>query len=377
MKLLVIPSWYPSTTTSYEGIFIKEQAKALQEAGMDVSILYGDYQYRHLLKKNKRSFQFESKLATFRGSGFFVPKVNNWLIEKWAKAHLPLFEDYLKKYGPPELLHAHSYMAGAIAFQIAKQYHIPYVLTEHLFRFLTGDVRKRHQELVRKVYDGASALIAVSSALQKGMQGYTNTEIELLPNLVDTQYFKAAASSEKSAPNTFISVGNLNGSKAYDVLINAFKVFKTQEQGNSILKIIGDGPLKKVLEKQIAKLALTQEVFLLGALSPQGVLEELQKAHCFVSSSRVETFGVAIVEALAVGLPVIATKCGGPEEIIKEGIGQLVPINDEEALAQAMRTMALDKYDSKKIRQYVELEFSKKVIANKLIAFYKRVIGNN
>jgi glycosyltransferase involved in cell wall biosynthesis len=85
----------------------------------------------------------------------------------------------------------------------------------------------------------------------------------------------------------------------------------------------------------------------------------LHQSHCLVLPSEVETFGLALVEAMACGLPVIATRCGGPEDIVTDETGILIPVNDEPALYRAMATMlqSCDKYDAQQIRRYALEKF--------------------
>lgn len=375
MQVLVLPSWYPSPSSPQAGIFIFEQVKALQQSGLAVAVLYGSFQYRHLFKAAETNFSIESEVSTFRAKGFFPPKINTWLIETWARQHFPLFEQYLEQFGRPDLLHAHSYLAGAVALQLSQRYNIPYVLTEHLFRFLTEAVRPRHRNLVRKVYDGASGLIAVSTALQTKMQAYTQSKIEVIPNLVDMDVFRPSGlvQDERTSP-VFVSVGHLTATKGYDILLEAFSQFKAKRSDHPVLKIIGAGNARVSLQKQLQRLGLADSVFLLGAQDQKTVIEILQTASCFVSASRVETFGVAIIEALALGLPVIATRCGGPEEIVKPIVGQLVPIEDVKALAEAMQQVETKNYDRKVIRNYIEAHFSKAVVVKELRSFYQNIL---
>ncbi|MFK8105191.1 MAG: glycosyltransferase [Saprospiraceae bacterium] len=374
----MLPSWYPSPSSPQDGIFIFEQVKALQQSGLAVAVLHGSFQYRHLFKATEANFSIEAEVPTFRAKGFFPPKINTKLIEAWARQHFSLFEQYLEQFGRPDLLHAHSYLAGAVAWQLSQRYDIPYVLTEHLFRFLTEEVRLRHRKLVRKVYDGASGLIAVSTALQTKMQAYTQTKIEVIPNLVDTEIFRSLGSvQEKRESPIFVSVGHLTVTKGYDILIEAFSQFNARRSDNPVLKIIGAGTTRASLQKQIQRLGLTDSVFLLGAQDQKTVIEILQTASCFVSASRVETFGVAIIEALALGLPVIATRCGGPEEIVRPIVGQLVPIEDAKALAEAMRKVEDQNYDPKVIQNYIEARFSRAVVVNELCSFYKNVLNSS
>ena len=102
----------------------------------------------------------------------------------------------------------------------------------------------------------------------------------------------------------------------------------------------------------------------------------MSKAHAFVLSSQHETFGVVLIEALAQGLPLIATRCGGPEDIINKDNGLLVPINDVDRLAEAMFSIYnnYEKYDPEKLREHCKEEYSEKSISLKLIEIYQETL---
>ena len=98
-------------------------------------------------------------------------------------------------------------------------------------------------------------------------------------------------------------------------------------------------------------------------------------ANVFVLPSHHETFGVVVIEALALGKPVIATRCGGPESIIESGDGLLVPTNNIEALAQAMAEISshMDQYDPVDIRERCRIRFGEEAIVSRLIEVYQDV----
>lgn len=136
--------------------------------------------------------------------------------------------------------------------------------------------------------------------------------------------------------NTIISVGRLVEQKNQKLLINAFARISDKYKEYS-LKIFGDGPLKTNLQNQIDNLKLNDKVFLCGICDD--IKTELEKAKVFVLSSNYEGMPNALIEAMAVGLPVISTDCpcGGPKELIQNEInGILVDVNNEENMANKL-----------------------------------------
>jgi len=101
-------------------------------------------------------------------------------------------------------------------------------------------------------------------------------------------------------------------------------------------------------------------------------------ADCFVLPSRYETFGVVLIEALASGLPLIATKCGGPEDIVNCGNGVLVEIDNVELLAEAMRALKRNKhkYDANRLREEAILRFGEAAFVNNVLPIYEAAIND-
>ena len=140
---------------------------------------------------------------------------------------------------------------------------------------------------------------------------------------------------------TVLAVGRLAADKDFLTLIRAFARIK---RPHARLVILGEGEERAALQAEIARLELTARVELPGYLAQPWAYYE--RAACFAVSSRSESFGMVIVEALAFGLPVVATDCGGPREILTTpGLGQLVPVGDEAGLAECIEAALNDPGD--------------------------------
>lgn len=135
-----------------------------------------------------------------------------------------------------------------------------------------------------------------------------------------------------------LAVGRLVSYKAYPLLIDAFSQVATPR---ARLLILGEGEERQRIEAKIAALNLDQRIALLG-YHPEP-WRFYTEARCFVLPSDSEAFGNVVVEALANGLPVVATRCHGPLEILDEaGLGTLVPVGDAAALARAIDAALAD-----------------------------------
>ena len=108
---------------------------------------------------------------------------------------------------------------------------------------------------------------------------------------------------------------------------------------NVILTIVGDGPDRAFIESKIADYRLSDQIHLVGVKTPEEVNDLLCHSDCFVLSSRLETFAIVVIEAMAKGLPVIATRSGGPETFLRPEHGILVQKENVDELAHAMQYM--------------------------------------
>ncbi len=131
----------------------------------------------------------------------------------------------------------------------------------------------------------------------------------------------------------FLACGRLTPSKNFMGLVRAFAA---GAPAGARLRILGDGDERRALVNEARRLGVADRVELPGY--SEEVAAEMAGATCFVLSSTNESFGLVLVEALACGLPVIATDCDGPREILDGGrFGTIIPCGDEKALAQALR----------------------------------------
>ena len=211
----------------------------------------------------------------------------------------------------------------------------------------TGSLRARLAFLsFRHIASRMHRVVAVSASLGQYLEGRVRDPelVEYLPNPV-RQFSDVASTTVAGAPVSFVSIGRLARQKGHDVLIHAFaKLIATGVDAR--LEIVGGGDEHVPLEALIAELKLNDRVRLRGTIAnPEA---QLAAADCFVSASRWEGFGVAIVEALSAGLYVIATDCEfGPSDVINAPeLGRIVPSENPDRLADAMYDFAISKFDS-------------------------------
>jgi len=383
MKILILPgSYYSYKTESLDGYFFKEQALALARAGIDLKVLYVNFKKLRVTKYLRlkdmffyKTLDVEDGLETLRINGLNVISrrfpIGHGL---WIFASLLLFEDYIRKFGKPDLIHAHVYWAGDIARKIKKKYGIPYVLTEHSTQFPSRSIPLWHQKALTPIFDQADALIAVGQTLKDRMQEFTEKEVRVIPNCIDVKFFKPKGPK----PNDvfyFACVALLNPRKNISLPIKALAQI-AEEYPNAKMKIYGEGPDWKILQTLVSELQLTERVEFFGNVSRKEICEAFNSFHALIISSEIETFGVVAIEANAMGIPVISTRCGGPESIITPLTGILVEKGDISAMCGAMKKMMdqYESYDPKDIRNYAIEHFSNEAVADRIIHVYNEVL---
>jgi glycosyltransferase involved in cell wall biosynthesis len=387
MHILIIPSWYPASPEDLNGCFFREQSLALHRYGHQVSVI--DVKLLSL-RSWKLFFSgllglkvvLDEGLLTHRfcGINWFpsAPKLSRWL---WLRQGKRLAERYVEEHGKPDVIHAHAMLfGGVLAKSVAQRLAVPFVVTEHSTMFARNLIDERQYDLVRDVASAAARRLAVSGEFCKLLRLKLNNALvwEEIPNIVAQKFIDAPLSDDgvNMEPFVYLNVAVLTEKKGVHNLVSAF----AEAFGNNpqvILKIGGDGVERVRLMNLAKELGIAERVIFLGSLTRDQVLAEMAAAHAFVLSSHYETFGVVLVEALALGKPVIATRCGGPESIVRNRDGLLVPPNNVRALKKAMENLRdnYSNYNKVEIRAECISRFSEMVIAERLSSIYLEVLA--
>ncbi len=185
-------------------------------------------------------------------------------------------------------------------------------------------------------------------ALPTGVQGKI---IELVENGVDFSVWRSdsTASKEPNKQVHFVFLGRLADWKGVDLLLEAFAAVATQT--DAVLEIIGDGEMRGELEAQTARLGLDSNVVFSGWLSQQQCALKMKQADSMVFPSLREPGGAVVMEAMAVGLPVIATNWGGPADYLNSTCGILVEPDSREGFVKGLTEAMLRLAHSPELRQ--------------------------
>jgi sugar transferase (PEP-CTERM/EpsH1 system associated) len=213
---------------------------------------------------------------------------------------------------------------------------------------------RKHNLLRRMLIPFIDRYIAVSGDLQRWLKNVVrvpDAKNLLIKNGVDTERFSPGENASVLAesgclrPDCFVigTVGRIQDVKNHDGLVDAFILLREMFPSNRDqlrLAIIGDGPLMPAIKEKIARAGIVDAVWLPG--SRADIAEILRTFSVFALSSHAEGTPVAVLEAMATGIPVVATRVGGvPEVVIDNVTGTLVPPADPTALATALATYFL------------------------------------
>lgn len=388
MHVVVIPSWYPQTENDVNGIFFRIQAQALQRQGLQVGVvaplfrsLRGQpdtiFSGIYGLQSVKQS-QLES---CFYHSMYFFPRFPLIDIDRlrWVRAGLKAFEHYRQQHGLPDILHAHCVNYGGIlAHALSKKYGIPYVITEHSSTYARHLIRAHQWPAMHQAVRNSSARFAVSRDFCQLLEQSYHVPWDYLPNMLNAEFSEDFIPPQPAADFTFCSVSRLHPLKGHDILLQAFAQV-VQRYPHVKLKIGGDGSEAAKLKHLAEQLKLTASVSFLGRLNPSQVTDLMRHSHAFVLASHTETFGVVFIEALSQGLPLIATRCGGPQSIVNAENGYLVPSGDVNALSQAMIQMYENhhRFSPVSIRQHCLAEFGEDAVTGRLITTFKQILATS
>jgi glycosyltransferase involved in cell wall biosynthesis len=384
MHVLIIPSWYPNTYAPVHGTFFREQVDALKDSNIQVGVIapalrtLREFSFRNIFQNHGQiTYDKENGVSVYRKHGWRPPKGGRLVKVMWLNYARKLFERYVSEHGLPDLIHAHCHIwAGFAAKQIHDQYGVPFVITEHFSGYFKGHMPGWLLNEVAVIAASASKVLAVSRALSKKLDSFIDTQsIIVIPNMVDVDFFSLPATRPPRSPLRFLFIGFLLKNKAVDVLISALSILVCE--GHDVyLDVGGDGPERIRLEKLAEMNGVRNKVRFLGSLSRKDVRKAMWQTHVFVLPSYVETFGVVLIEAMATGLPVIATRCGGPEEIVDKQSGILVMPGDVAELVNAMKSIVNENsnYSSQDIRKNILNNYSCTGVTQNLIDIYREVI---
>jgi glycosyltransferase involved in cell wall biosynthesis len=252
-----------------------------------------------------------------------------------------------------DIVHAHDYKTDLLAWLLAKSEDVAALSTVHGWTGHQPRERWLYYPVDKWILGFFPKLIAVSNDVRRELirYGASPSGVVTILNGIDHHVFRRDRSRERSMRHmlglrdeeiAIGAVGRLEPQKRFDVLIDAFAELR-KTQPNLTLLIAGDGSLRDALSARIARLQLGATCRLLGHRTD--IVQLHHGFDLFVQSSDYEGTPNAVLEAMALETPVVATDVGGTAEIVRDGVdGLIVPAGNPNALAHAMAVVLNDRH---------------------------------
>jgi glycosyltransferase involved in cell wall biosynthesis len=389
-KILFLASWYPSRINKVLGMFVKRKAEAMT-ARCNVSVLYAtmdeslkDRSYEIVTSVENNVYTIIVYFAPF-GSGV-IKKIffNLRFLKSWYIG----FRTVRKNWGEVDLIHVNVVdRAGYIALLLKYLKKIKYVITEHStpdIKFLLGETTSTKIPLLplKKIViknaeyinvDSSASLRYWKKAGLEGNYGIIENVVEINPKYLNHQ-------KKNDGIKRAVHISMLMERKNAADIIRAYAdIYFNKRRKNIELHIIGIGEQKELLEKLADELnVLNKCVFFHGFVEEEKKLELLVNSDFHILNSDEEGFSVVTAEAILYGIPVIATKCGGPEDFVPEEVGVLINRRNLPELINAILFMLdnSEKYDKKILQNFGKKKFVPEIVAEKTYHVYKNAITN-
>jgi len=321
---------YP--TFGGSGVVATELGKALAEKGHEVHFITYDQPVR---------------LGSFRPNVYYHEvRISKYPLFDYPPYELVLASKMVEvaRQQKLDLLHVHYAIPHASSAYTAKQIlkhsgvHLPVITTLHGTDITLLGKDPSFEPVISFAINQSDAVTAVSSSLRSDTYKLfgINRDIEVIPNFICPQHFVDLGSAHnrselaKADEALVCHVSNFRPVKRVEDVIRTFALLA--EKRPARLLMVGDGPDRPAAERLAREMDIADRVTFLGKL--KNPLEALAISDLFLLPSESESFGLAALEALACGVPVVATEAGGLPEVIRHGVsGMMAPVGDVERMA--------------------------------------------
>lgn len=399
-KVLVLPSYWPTKNAPIVGSQVQEQTLLLSDvfeykvfycqSGLGlkrfiwftiVKILTGKQLYRYCTA-NFNERQLDVSGIYYYNATWLPHELNKWLE---LNAYKSLLNRAISSGWKPDLIHARTAeYAGVYAAKLSRLFHVPLLLTENCI-FILGDITS-----LKKIKDyqfaieSASKVVVVSSWLKNQLL-INNFKCKpvVVGNWINENVF-TISSNEDERPFTVLTVGHTGFTKDWDTFFNAIQyLIFTLGIKNLKIKVavthVFDKESKEFIPNMIKKYKLEGFFEVLYQVPRKEMAYLYQSSDIFLSTSINETFGIATAEAMFCGVPVIATKNGGIEDIISADNGIKVDIGDFVGIADAIKSVYTNEIKFKKeiIRNSIMNKFGTAAFKERLETVYLDTLDNS
>lgn len=330
----MVTCWFPDGE-SKQGTFVQDTSAAIALHSQHAVAVYHLYvnhgpKWLQISKRESWDEKRNLKVYTFHVSG---------KLYKWVYAAPPLLawmakNDFRKRVVNqfnPSLLHAHVvHPAGIVTSILAKKNNLPFIITEHWSKLDRFFSRSLFASLGKRAYRSAKTVVCVSGFLKKNVLKHeSSAKAIVIPNVVEELYTPLPSKAPQDDIH-LLCIAHWKAPKRLDLILKAAEQAAKEFNKKVKLYVVGDGP---DLQKTTAEFSF--EIVKLGFLSKEEIFHHMQHCHALLHASNTETFSLVVAEALASGLPVLASNVGAIPDLVSKQQGILVE-NTPEAWQQGV-----------------------------------------
>lgn len=290
----------------------------------------------------------------------------------------------------PQILHSFLFHANFLGRVIGKLCNVPIIISSIHSEYFGGILREKLLKWTDRFCNTTTIVSKGAAERMIDLKVVSKNKLKVIYNGIDLENFpfrKLEARTKirnelniEENKKILISVGRLHEAKGCPYLIKAMKILK-EKYPYILLIVLGEGPEGKKIEEQIKELKLEKNILLLG--QKENISEYLNASDVFVMPSLWEGLPIALLEAMACGLPVVNTRVGGVPEVVEDGkSGFLVELKNPRGLAEKIiKTLEMSEEERKKMgehgRKIVEKKFSIEQIVKEYENLYQELLEKN
>lgn len=392
MNLVTISTLYPNKNDPKHGIFVHTRLKHLLNAYPDIKATviapvpwfpfsgkkFGEYaKYAHVPSKENID-----GITVYHPKYIVIPKVGMYITPFFLYLSIKRVVMTLVDTQPIDVIDGHYFYPDGVAIErVAAQFNIPFTCTARGTDINLIPTFPKARRMLQSVFDNAAHMMSVCQALKDEMVeiGVDRERVSVMRNGVDLSLFSPSDDDEQyamkqalglSTPHLIVSVGWLIERKGHHLIIEALKELPTVT-----LVIAGSGPDLEGLKKLARELGVDARVQFLGAVSQPELNSWFRCADLSVLASSREGWANVLLESMASGTPVVATKVWGTPEVVKTRAAGVLVERTSSAIAQGITSLLQNKTSRDDTRRYAE-QFSWNETCDGLYKIFEAIKDN-
>lgn len=386
IKTAIVSHTYPTRISPGQTTFIRQEARlvhTIADAEVHIPAVYA----LPFQKQYKRSLQIDESVIPFHRFRYLsFPKRKLASVTKKSISK-GLLKSIRKQ--KPDLVHLHWLYPSGLAVPSLKEAGYPVALTIHGGDWYSNQFNQKLMPLLNKSLLLCDKIICVGKQLTSdisNIQAELKDKLVHIPHGVDTGLFHPLPDNKvilkklgwNMEKKNLLCIANLYHGKGVDLLIRAFSTISDGRKYHlHIVSPAGDNETKSGIDQLINQYKLHHHITFYDSMQQNRLVNLIRAADLLISPSRKEGFGLAVAEAIACGTPVLATRSGGPEEILNPDCGMLVEANSADRLSAGLKNILinLDRYQANIMHRYIKTNFSIEAKKKKLLAVYRDIIS--